>query len=352
MKAAVYHGRRDVRIESVPEPGAPRAGELQLKVVSCAICGTDASEYAHGPRLIPLAHRHPGSGHRGPVILGHEFVGRVSDAGPAVDEPAIDELVVPGASAWCGTCSWCRRGRTNLCERFYTIGLQADGGLAEYVNVPAKMCRRVPASSSADAAALAQPLAVAIHAVTRAGVSPGESVAVVGVGGIGLFAVLAARALGALPVLAVDLDATRLERARRLNATHAIDASAESPVEALLALTDGRGADVVVEATGASAGLATAQRSVARGGRLVLVGLHGSPRELDLSDLVLREVDVVTSLAHVCDADLPRALALLADEQVAAHATARRISLEALVDEGLAPLADRGISGKVVVRIA
>lgn len=351
MMAAVFHGRRDVRIESVPEPGAPGPGELRLEVVSCAICGTDASEYADGPRLIPLERSHPASGHRGPVILGHEFAGRVAAAGPGVDEPAIGELVVPGASVWCGSCLWCRRGRPNLCERFYTIGLQANGGLAEYVNVPAEMCRRVPASSSADAAALAQPLAVAIHAVTRAGVSPSDSVAVIGVGGIGLFAVLAARALGALPVLAVDLDQRRLARARHMRATHLVDASAESSAEQLLVLTGGRGADVVVEATGTASGLETAQRAVARGGRLVVVGLHGAPRELDLSNLVLREVDVVTTLAHICDTDLPQALALLADEQVASSATSRTIPLEALVDEGLAPLAEGSVNGKVVVRV-
>jgi threonine dehydrogenase-like Zn-dependent dehydrogenase len=119
--------------------------------------------------------------------------------------------------------------------------------------------------------------------------------------------------------------------------------------EAAFAALGGRAADVVVEASGAPSSPALAQRLVARGGRIMLVGLQAQPRELDLHDLVLREVDVLTSVAHVCGSDLPEALSLLADGRLAAEALDRVIPLEAIVDEGLEPLAAGRVGGKIVV---
>ena len=157
-----------------------------------AICGTDASEYAHGPHMIPLHERHPGSGHVGPLILGHEFVGRVEALGDGVEGLAVGDRVVSGAGVSCGECAWCEAGRTNLCASYYTLGLSAPGGLAEQVLSPAKICVPVPDAGDDVGAAMAQPLAVAIHALDRGGVGPGLTVAVLGIGGIGGFLIGAA----------------------------------------------------------------------------------------------------------------------------------------------------------------
>src|SRR5689334_18455444 len=119
VKAAVFHGPRDVRIESVPDPGAPGPGEVVLEVIRAAICGTDAAEWDHGPVLC-----RPG------VVLGHEFVGRVVGAGRDVAGLRAGDRVVSGAGISCGSCAWCRAGRTNLCAEYRTLGLQVDGGLA------------------------------------------------------------------------------------------------------------------------------------------------------------------------------------------------------------------------------
>ncbi|HXH98375.1 MAG TPA: alcohol dehydrogenase catalytic domain-containing protein, partial [Gaiellaceae bacterium] len=181
MKAAVYYGRHDVRIENVPEPSEPAADEVLIEVIRAAICGTDASEWDHGPILC-----RPG------VVLGHEFVGRVVARGEAVTGLEVGDRVVSGAGISCGHCYWCRLGRTNLCEAYRTLGLQVDGGLAEYVLSPAAICHVVPAVCSDDAAAMAQPLAVALHALSRVGQRPDESIAVIGVGGIGSFVVAGA----------------------------------------------------------------------------------------------------------------------------------------------------------------
>jgi (R,R)-butanediol dehydrogenase/meso-butanediol dehydrogenase/diacetyl reductase len=348
--AAIYHGPRDVRIEDVADPGPPASGEVRLEVLCASLCGTDVSEYLHGPALVPLNTRHPGSGHVGPTIIGHEFVGSVAEVGPGVEGFAIGQRVASGAGVWCGACQWCRSGRTNLCARYYTLGLSTHGGMAEWVNAPAITCREVPEACSNEHAAMAQPLAVALHAVNRGRVRDGEVVVLIGVGGIGLFMLAALVARGA-HVVALDLEEQRLAAARRLGAAAAFDVS-EPQLDALKAAAcDQRPVDVVVEASGAPPSPALAQRLVRRGGRVVLVGIQSAPREVELADLVLREVDVVATNAHVCGDDLPEALALLATTDLGAFALERVVALRDVLDDGLEALAERRAGGKVVARM-
>jgi (R,R)-butanediol dehydrogenase/meso-butanediol dehydrogenase/diacetyl reductase len=339
MKAAVFHGPRDVRIEDVAEPVEPPRGEVVLEVLRAAICGTDASEWDHGPILC-----RPG------VVLGHEFVGRVAAVGADVDGMRAGDRVVSGAGISCGRCAWCRAGRTNLCAEYRTLGLQVDGGLARYVASPASICRAVPDRVDDDAAAMTQPLAVALHALSRVALRRDENMAVIGVGGIGSFIVAGAahRAVDGR-VVAVDIDAQRLATATALGASEVVDASGSDLGELLLELTDGVGFDVVIEATGTPHAPAAAVRGARRGGRVLLVGLHGAARELELTPMILREVDVFTTVAHVCDTDIPAALALLAESPVASVTAGPRIPLDELVAEGLRPLAERRATGKILV---
>jgi threonine dehydrogenase-like Zn-dependent dehydrogenase len=339
VRAAVFHGPRDVRVENVPDPGGPADGEVVLEVVRAAICGTDASEWDHGPILC-----RPG------VVLGHEFVGRVVDVGAGVTDVSVGDRLVSGAGISCGHCFWCLRGRTNLCAEYRTLGLQVDGGLAEYVTSPASICRPVPDACDDDAAAMAQPLAVALHALSRVGQRPDETVAVIGAGGIGSFIIAGAsrRAVEGL-VLAIDIDADRLATASALGASETADATGRDLSELLLELSEGVGFDVVVEASGAPFAPSAAIAGARRGGRVLLVGLHGAPRELDLTGTILREIDIVTTVAHVCDTDIPAALELLAETDVAAVTAGPRIPLDSLVEEGLRPLAERRATGKILV---
>lgn len=340
MKAAVYHGPGDIRIESMVDPDGARGGDLVIEVARAAICGTDSSEWAHGPLLA-----------RPPVVLGHEFVGRVVDVGSQSTGFSVGDRVVSGAGISCGTCEWCRAGRTNLCAEYRTIGLHVDGGLAEYVRSPAFVCRPVPDGVSDDAASLAQPLAVALHAVRRSGLQAGQACAVIGVGGIGAFIVAAAVARGASPLIALDIDDARLETARALGAHAALNVRDRSLADTVLEHTGGEGAHVVIEASGTASGPAGALAAVRRGGRVLIVGLQAEPRELDLFSFTVREVDLVTSLAHVCDVDLPDALALLESSDVARKVTDRVIALDDLVDDGIRPLAEGSARGKIVVAL-
>jgi (R,R)-butanediol dehydrogenase/meso-butanediol dehydrogenase/diacetyl reductase len=338
MRAAVYHGPGDIRIESVADPDGPARGEVVIEVARAAICGTDSSEWAHGPLLA-----------RPPVVLGHEFVGRVVATGSAVDGIAIGERVVCGAGVSCGKCEWCRAGRTNLCADYSTIGLHRDGGLAEYVSSPARICLRVPESVSDEAAATAQPLAVALHAVRRSGVEQGQSCAVIGAGGIGAFIIAAAAARGASPLIALDIDEDRLATALRLGADVAIDVRGQTIEQAIRSETGGEGAQVVIESSGARDAPAAALAAARRGGRVLLVGLQSAPRELDLFSFTVREVDLVTTLAHVCDVDLPESLSLLASSDIADVVIDRVIELDDLVEQGIRPLAQGLARGKIVV---
>src|SRR6266567_8271970 len=171
MKAAVYHGPLDVRVEEVPEPGPLGPDEALLAPLVGSLCGTDVTEYVAGPKMIPLHHAHSVSEHQGPVVLGHEFVGIVQAVGAAVTGLRVGQRVVPGAGTWCGTCPPCLAGRTNICERSALYGIHTHGGLAERVKVPARMCVAVPEACSNEAAALAQPCAGAIHAIGRSGIT-------------------------------------------------------------------------------------------------------------------------------------------------------------------------------------
>src|SRR6476660_3945561 len=134
MRAAVLHAPHDLRVEDRPDPPCAPDGVV-IEVSYNGLWGTDATEYTKGPMMVPLTVPHPGSGHVGPTVLGHEFIGTVVATSAGTDEWA-GLRVASGAGVSCGECTWCRRGRTNLCARYYTLGLSTHGGLAELVSVP------------------------------------------------------------------------------------------------------------------------------------------------------------------------------------------------------------------------
>jgi threonine dehydrogenase-like Zn-dependent dehydrogenase len=327
-------------VESVAEPGPPGPGEVLIKVSKAALCGTDSAEWAHGPLLA-----------RPPVVLGHEFTGHVVAAGSDVTGFPGGTRVVSGAGISCGRCEWCAEGRTNLCASYQTLGLHRDGGLAEYVLSPAAICRPVPDELDDTGAAMAQPLAVALHAARRGGVGPGRSCVVIGAGGIGSFVIAAAASLGASPLIAVDIDDGRLATATVLGADITVHSGREDAAGAVAAATAGNGANVVIEASGAAASPAAALSMARRGGDVVIVGLQAAPVPVDLFSVSVREVTVHGTLAHVCGQDLAEAVAVLAGTRLAKTVLGDVIALGDLVEGGLRPLAERKARGKIVVDV-
>ena len=349
MKAAVYHGNKDMRIESRPEPGKPGPGEVILEVLRAAICGTDVTEYLHGPHFASLDQPHPASGHQGPLITGHEFVGKIVEVGSDVEGLQVGQRVVPGAGNWCGTCQWCLQGRVNLCKEYFVFGLSAHGGMAEMSKMPAYMCQVVPNTCTDDAAAMAQPVAVALHAVDRSQAQPGQMIALMGVGGIGSFILAAAQAQNLGPIIAIDVDDERLDKAAHLGATHLVNARDGDPVKAIHHLTDGLGVATFIEASGAPVGPNTALAATQKGGHILIVGMQAEPRSIDFHDMTFREITMTTTVAHVCDVDLPKSLDILTNTDLADLTLDRVIPLEDLVGEGIMALADGRAKGKVVV---
>jgi (R,R)-butanediol dehydrogenase/meso-butanediol dehydrogenase/diacetyl reductase len=317
-----------------------------LAVSYNGLCGTDVTEYTKGPMMVPLRAPHAGSGHVGPTILGHEFVGRVVDAGRDA-ERWVGRRVASGAGVSCGACGPCHRGRTNLCDRYYTLGLSTHGALADYVAVPASTLREIPNGCADVDAALAQPLAVGLHAVSRSGATPGDSIVVLGAGAIGSM-ILAGLAGHDGRVIAADIDAGRLECARQLGATETCLVDPADPVASLRDLVPD-GGDVVVESSGVPEAARRACKLTSRGGSVLLVGLSKMPQSLDLADLVLREITIHTTVAHVCDADLPRALAYLTEKPLSRLLVDRIVPLQKVVTDALEPLCAGSIQGKVLV---
>ena len=216
MRALRIHGQGDLRLETIARP-QPGPGDVVLRITGAGICGTDATLFRLGAAVVPA-----GTPVRWPIVLGHEFAGEVVDAGPRVDGLVAGDLVACGAGVACGDCAACVAGRTNLCERYATAGVHRDGGLAEFCVVPAAICEpAAPHGVSGDAAALAQPMAVAEHAIDVGRLAAGERALVLGAGGIGAFAVWAATSRDA-SVAVYERDPSRLEIARALGATETV----------------------------------------------------------------------------------------------------------------------------------
>jgi (R,R)-butanediol dehydrogenase/meso-butanediol dehydrogenase/diacetyl reductase len=345
MRAAVFHGAGDIRIEERDDP-VPERGEVVVRVLACGICGTDVHEYKAGPVMFPISRRHHVTGHLGPLVPGHELAGEVVALGADVAGLAAGDLVACSAATWCGTCRWCQLGRTNLCERYAAVGLHRDGGLAEYCSVPVAACMRAGETGlGPDAIALAQPTAIAVHARSRSRLSKGESALVVGAGGVGAFLAYALLAAG-VHVCVVDPEDARRQIAIDLGVHLAIAAPEPDELSGLLA-EKRFDPDVVFEASGTPDGLASALGVARPGTRVVVVGLQGRPSPLDARSLALGEVEVIGTNALIRGVDLPEAVRLLslAPSRLTSVAP-EALPLSELVSEGLEPLA-QGVTRRV-----
>lgn len=322
-KAAVLHAAGDLRIEDrvVRSPGP---GEVLVRVGVCGVCGSDATEYSRGPVLTVL-----------PVTLGHEFAGVVEAVGEGVGLP-VGATVVCGAGISCGRCKPCRTGRTNLCRSYRTAGLQVDGGLAGHVVVPESILLDVSDSGlPLDTLGLAQPMSIAVHAVSRSGLRAGQDAVIVGVGGIGAFLVHAAVATGAR-VLAVDRSPERLALATRLGAAATGTAGNVSLADRLDEL--GWEADVLFEVSGSSAGLAEVLSAAQPGATIVPVGIQRGDVDVPLGSWTLREYTIVGTVAHAFAADLPRAVELLGARADWTDIASEVIPLSGVVADALEPM--------------
>ena len=264
-------------IRDVPVPTCG-AGDLLLRVLRAGVCGTDLhivewDRWSQG-RIRP------------PVTLGHEFVGEIIERGAAVTEFQVGERVSCESHIVCGHCVACRTGNGHVCENTRILGVDVNGGFAEYVAVPAVNAWRAPSNIPLEAAGVMEPLGNAVH-TAFAGPIAACNLAVTGCGPIGLFAIAVAKAAGAARVFASDVSPYRLDLARRMNADAVIDPSRESFPERVAELMGGRGLDGVLEMSGNPQAVRDGLQSLRNGGRMSMLGLPHEPYELDWNRLVI-----------------------------------------------------------------
>src|SRR5690625_2951491 len=366
MRAAVLESvNTPLEVITLQRP-EPRYGEVRLRVVGCGVCHTDL-HVMKDEVAFPV-----------PCVLGHEVSGIVDAVADGVDGLAVGDRVASSFVMPCGTCRHCARGLDDLCERFFgmnrlngtlydgetrlfrpsgePVAMDPMGGLAEYVSVPATDVFHVPDSSPlADAAILGCGVFAAVGAVRNvAQVTPGDSVAVIATGGVGLNIVQVAKAFGATTIVAVDVAADKLDLARRLGATHVVDGRDPDHVAQIRAATGGRGVDVAFEALGSPQTVDTAVRVVDEGGAVVLVGIapKGQTAEFEITHVVRRKIRILGSFGARTRADMPLVLELAATGAITLDGViTERIGLDDAAD-AYERLAQGKILGRAVVEMA
>jgi (R,R)-butanediol dehydrogenase/meso-butanediol dehydrogenase/diacetyl reductase len=305
MKALRWYARKDLRYEDISEP-SPGPGQVKVKVNLAGICGTDLKEYSNGPGMIATD--------KVPLVLGHEFVGKIAEVGEGVTDFKVGERVTALGYWYCGQCYFCKRGMYNICANAGFTGLTSDGCMAEYAVIPSYAAYKLPDSVSDELGALVEPLSVAFHAVSQGNVRTGDTVAIVGAGTIGLSVLLAARAAGASDIYVVDKVKRRGELALAMGATAFINPEDEDPEQRVKELTGGLGADVSLECVGIQVTAQLTQKLARSGGTTVIVGVFEAPASMDLFDLMFNQKTMVGSSIYVHEAET--VIALLAAERI------------------------------------
>ena len=295
MTAAVWMGPDDVQVADVPVPVVPEGWAL-VRIAYNGICGTDLS-IMHG--------KHPRAA--APLVMGHEMSGWVEIAGAT--GPAAGTLVIVEPLISCGQCLSCTTGLTHVCRSLGLYGIDAPGGMAQFVALPPEVLHAVPGGVDPRVAALAEPLAVAVHAVDLSAMAPGDTVAVFGAGPIGVLTALVARHAGAGHVVITEPSPWRRQVAASLGFTVVPDGA--TMAETLAPLTSGEGADTTFD-TAAHPSVAAQLTAVTRvRGRIVVVGVYKQPTPVDLQAVCFKELTVVGVRVYTT-ADVRRAIELIA----------------------------------------
>jgi len=363
MKAAVLRGvGTSLVIEEIPRP-EPRTGEVLVQVRACGVCHTDL-HVIKGEVQFPM-----------PCVLGHEISGTVAALGSGVSGIEPGQQVVCSFIMPCGSCYYCQQGRDDLCETFFSLNrlqgklydgetrlrdaagaplwMYSMGGLAEYAVVPATDVFPLPVGIDAESASILGCAVFTAYGAARNGADlrAGESVAIVATGGVGSNLIQVARAFGATPIVAIDVRPEKLEIARRLGASHVVDASREDVAARVREITGGRGVDVVFEALGRPETFVQALNVVRDGGRAVMVGIApaGVTAPVEITRIVRRGIRIIGSYGARTRIDLPAVLRLVAQGYLDAdRAVTRRYALDE-VDTAYQALNRGEIVGRAIV---
>jgi len=337
MKAAVYYGKKDIRIENIKEPEI-RPGWVKVKVKWCGICGSDLHEYIAGPITIPTEKPHPSSGNMAPLVMGHEFAGEVVEVGTGVTkvkagDKATGELMVP-----CGKCPACKNGDYNICESLALHGYPDGGaGFSEYLILPENRIYKLPDSMSYEMGALIEPMSVAVHSLNSGGFKVGQSAVVFGAGPIGLATIECLKVCGARMVIAVQLKSIRSEYALRAGADIVLDPTEIDIASEVYKLTGNLGADISFETTGTNICYEAALNVLKYHGTMVVTSIWETDTVYNSNLLVFRERRTVGTLCY-CN-DFNTTIALMADGRIKMEGyVTKKICLDDIEKEGFGTL--------------
>ena len=265
MKAAVMTEPYEIELQEVAVPEV-EGNEVLVKVMAVGICGSDIHYYEHGKIGRYVVEK--------PIILGHECAGIVVKVGDKVSKLKIGDRVAIEPGITCGQCEYCKEGRYNLCPEVQFLATPpVDGAFVQYIKHREDFLFPIPDELSFEEASLVEPFSVGIHAAKRSKLQPGSTVAIMGMGPVGLTAIAAVKAFGASKIIVTDLEENRLKAAKKLGATHVINVLEQDPNEEIATITGKKGVDVAFETAGNPKALQSALKTLKRGGKLAIIGL-------------------------------------------------------------------------------
>ena len=294
MKAVRLYAKGDLRVEDVASLGKPQAGWVRMKVSIAGICGSDLHNFKTGQWIT-----------RSPSIAGHEFTGIIQELGAGVEGFRMGDTVVADSRFWCGVCSACQNGQQQLCSKLGFIGEACDGCFAEEIALPAKLLHRIPLNLSPRVAAMAEPLAVALHAVRRLRLIGDEPVLIVGCGPIGGLAAVVLAHLGHRQIIVADQNIKRAELVSRVTGAK-FSGLDRTEIRTIL---KGRDLKAVIDATGSLKALSAIIECVSGGANIAIVGISHGTIDLDPNILVERELAIIG--CHAFQNEMPEAIAMM-----------------------------------------
>ncbi|HHZ01522.1 MAG TPA: alcohol dehydrogenase catalytic domain-containing protein [Tissierellia bacterium] len=287
MKAVVYEGPKILTYKDIPDV-TPKANEVKIKVRACGICGSDVHGYLGiTGRRIP------------PVVMGHEFSGEIVELGEDVVNLKVGDRVAAYPIDFCGECEMCNKGDVHLCLNKRAFGvLDIDGAFAEYICVPAKVCFKLNDNVSYVVGSIMEPLAVSYRAISHLGDLSGKDVLIVGAGTIGLLALACVKIQNPNRIFVSDLSNERLEIAKQMGADIVINPANEDFQKIIMAETNNKGVDAVAEAVGVAATVKQGLDVMAFGGSAVWIGISSKVIDLEMQQIVTRELTVKGSFLY------------------------------------------------------
>lgn len=343
MKAAVWHGVKDIRVEDV-DLKPHKDNEVVVKVAWAGICGSDLHEYLEGPVFIPVDHTDELTGGHAPLTMGHEFSGVIQEVGKDVTKfkvgdhvsinPTITHHNVPDD--------------IDVYDGYSFIGLSTDGGFTSLVNVPEENLYSLPADFPLELAATIEPTAVAVQAVKEGGLKFGETVAIFGAGPIGVLVAAAAKAAGATKIISVDLSEVRLDKAKEMGATDVINPANENAIKKIHELVP-NGVDVSFEVAGVQPTFEQAIDATKARGKMVIVSIFARPIQFNPMQLMNSGVQITTTIAYSMET-FQQTVDLVSSGQINVKPViTKHIDLDNIVNDGFEALTTDKSQAKILI---